>query len=71
MWSKPVVDSHVHLINPELLNYYWEDSNPLFHKLYLSQDYSKACGDIKIEKMVFVEVFREPSQYLKEVKWVT
>ncbi len=71
MWSKPVVDSHVHLINPELLNYCWKDNNPLFHKLYLLQDYKKACGNIKIEKIVFVEVFREPSQYLKEVEWIT
>ena len=71
MWSRPVVDSHVHLINPGLLSYLWKDSNSLIHKLYLPQDYKKACGDIKIEKMVFVEVFRDPSQYLEEVEWVT
>ncbi|MFC2159807.1 amidohydrolase family protein [Actinomycetota bacterium] len=71
MWNKPVIDSHLHLLNPQLLNYPWGEIYPLMHKLFILQDYNKACRDIKIEKMVFVEVSRNPLQYLEEVEWVT
>jgi len=66
-----IIDSHVHLWNPDILNYPWLEGNSLLNRPYLLEDYINACGKINVEKIVFVQAECDPSQYLKEVQFVT
>jgi L-fuconolactonase len=67
----PIVDTHVHLWDPSRLNYPWLGSVPLLNKPYLLEDYNKATGPVKVEKIVFLECDIDKSQFMQEVAWVT
>lgn len=71
MLGFPIIDAHLHLWDPSLLRYPWLDEIKLLNRAYLSGDYLKESRDINIEKLVFVQCECIPSQYLKEVEWVT
>ncbi len=66
----PVVDAHLHVWNPGLLNYPWLASRPLINKPYLLDDYNKACGAVSVGRMVFIQAEVDPSQAVHEAKWV-
>ena len=67
----PIVDAHLHLWDITKLNYPWLDDIPALNKTFSLDDYNTACGDIKVEKMVFMQCECLPSQYMREVEWVT
>ena len=67
----PIVDSHLHLWDTRLLQYAWLDEVPFLNKPHLLEDYRKACGSIKVEKMVFVQAEVDNSQYREETNWVS
>ncbi len=71
MLDFPVADAHVHLWDIKKLRYPWLDSNRLLNRTFLPDDYNKACGPIKVDKMVFLQCECEPRQYMDEVEWVT
>jgi L-fuconolactonase len=67
----PIVDTHVHLWDPDHLNYPWLENVPLLNKPYLLEDYDRHTGPVEIEKMVFLECDIDKSQFLHEVAWVS
>ena len=70
----PVVDSHLHLWDPARLAYRWIKGNPLFDRPYLIEDYARACGEVAVEAMVFLECYADfdaaRGQYVEEVEFV-
>jgi L-fuconolactonase len=67
----PIVDTHLHLWNPQNLRYPWLDNIPLLNKPYLLEDYKRACDPVQVEKMVFLQCEVEFSQFMDEAEWVT
>ncbi|HIJ66588.1 MAG TPA: amidohydrolase family protein [Candidatus Hydrogenedentes bacterium] len=66
----PIVDTHVHLWDPDNLSYPWLADVPLLNKSYLLDDYRVACGSIEIGKMVFVQCECDFGQFAEEAEWV-
>ena len=71
MLDFPIVDSHLHLWDPKNIHYPWLQDNSFLNKAFLLEDYNKACGDIQVEKMVFVQCECSQTQYMEEARWVT
>jgi L-fuconolactonase len=67
----PIVDTHLHVWDPNLLRYPWLDDIPLLNKPYLPADYREACGPVEVGKMVFVQAEVDFSLYKEEAEWVT
>ncbi len=66
----PLIDTHVHLWDPRRLRYAWLDSDAILNRAFLPTDFQKACGDVRIEKIVFVQADCQPSQAVDELAWV-
>lgn len=66
----PIVDSHVHFWNPRRLRYPWLASNPTLNRAFEPADFFTQIVPTDIEKLVFVEAGRTPTQNLLEVDWV-
>jgi len=70
----PIIDTHLHIWDMERLKYSAFEGHPLFGKSYQIEDYQKACGDIEVEAMVFLECFADftatGGQYLDEIRFV-
>jgi L-fuconolactonase len=66
----PIVDTHVHLYDPNTLSYPWVAGVPLLNTPYLPEDYSRLSAGFEIEKLVFVEVDVADGQNLDEARWV-
>ncbi|HWT30976.1 MAG TPA: amidohydrolase family protein [Propylenella sp.] len=66
----PIVDTHVHLYDPNALSYPWVAGIPLLNKPYLPEDYSRLSAGTEVEKLVFVEVDVADGQNLREARWV-
>lgn len=71
MISFPVVDTHVHLWQPERQRYPWLGDVPALNKPYLLDDFKAAYGTVGIESFVFVECDIHPDERMDEVEWVT
>jgi L-fuconolactonase len=67
----PIVDTHLHLWDINNLSYPWLSDVPLLNRTFLPDDYDKACGGLKVEKMVFMQCECDTSQYKQEVAWVS
>jgi len=65
-----IVDSHVHLWNPERMRYAWLNKLPALNRAFLPADFADACAKTPVRKMIFVEGGRNPAQALTEVDWV-
>ena len=66
--SIPIVDTHLHLWDRNLMEYPW--LSPPLDRDFLPADYKQATKGLPVSKMVFVECGRIPEQYLNEVDWV-
>ena len=71
MISIPVIDTHVHLWDPRLIQYPWFAGNDLLDRPFLPADYLKASQGIKVVKAVFIQCECDPRQYMDEVNWVS
>ena len=71
MSNFPIVDTHVHLWDPEYLSYPWLEEVPALNRSFLLPDYRTAYGTLDIEAMVFLECDVHPDDGLKETEWVT
>ncbi|MHB0859344.1 MAG: amidohydrolase family protein, partial [Anaerolineae bacterium] len=71
MPSFPIVDTHLHVWDPNHLRYPWLDAIPLLNKPYLLADYDAACGDVPVAQMVFVQAEADFAQFREETAWVT
>lgn len=67
----PITDTHLHLWDTTKFRYPWLDDIPALNRTFTLEDYNAACGDVKVEKMVFMQCECLPFQYLHEVEWIT
>ncbi len=69
--SLPIVDTHLHLWDPDALNYPWLQDIPILNRPYLLDDYNLATEGLNIDKMVFLQCEVDFAQYRQEADWVT
>ena len=51
----PVVDTHVHFWDPQLLDYPWLETLPALRRSFSPRDYAAAVGDAPVRQLVVVE----------------
>ncbi|MGD1089902.1 MAG: amidohydrolase family protein, partial [Verrucomicrobiota bacterium] len=66
-----IVDSHVHLWDPEQFRYAWLDESPVLNRTFLPANFLAASASANVNKIIFVECGCEPKQSLAEVDWVS
>jgi L-fuconolactonase len=71
MIDYPIVDSHVHLLDPKRFAYSWTRNAPSLNRQVLPDDLTRAAAPVKIEQFVFVEVDVDFPQHLDEASWVS
>lgn len=71
MTDFPIIDTHVHLWDINYLDYPWLNDIPFLNRTFIIEDYKKASSGLNIEKIVFMQCECDPSQFKKEVEWVT
>lgn len=67
----PIVDTHLHLWDPQRLRYPWLASVPPLNRPHLLADYRAACADVAVAKMVFLQCECDPAQSRAEAEWVS
>jgi L-fuconolactonase len=67
----PIVDTHLHLWDPQNLSYPWLAAVPSLNRAYLLPEYRTACAPVAVEKLVFLQCECDPTQYRQEADWVT
>ena len=70
MIDYPIVDSHVHLCDPQQFTYAWMKKAPQLNRLVLPQEFLEKAKPVEIDQFVFVEVVVDAPQRLGEAKWV-
>ena len=70
MLEFPIVDSHVHLCDPERFGYSWTAGAPELKRLVLPEHLTTAAEPVRMDRFVFVEVDVDEGQYLDEAAWV-
>ena len=66
----PIIDSHVHLCDPERLGYAWMKDAPALDRRVLPDDLARAARPVAVEQFVFVEVDVDFPRHLDEAAWV-
>lgn len=70
----PIIDTHLHIWDHDRLKYSAFEGHPIFEKSFHVEDYQRACGDVEIEAMVFLECYcdftPEGGQYIEEIEFV-
>lgn len=66
----PIVDSHLHIWDPDHIRYPWLDADPLLNRRYLLPDYADAFSSVEVEALVFVQCEADFSAFLDEADWV-
>ena len=66
----PIVDSHVHLCDPQRFSYAWMKDAPALDRQVRPDDLTRAARPVEIERFVFVEVDVDLPQHLDEAAWV-
>lgn len=70
MPTYPIIDTHMHLWNPEHFRMSWVDGETLLNQRYTIDVYTAQTAGIPIEGMVFVECGLEPQYAYLEAQWV-
>ncbi len=71
MVTFPIVDTHVHFWDPNRFAYPWLNDLPEIGHLFLPEDHREACGDVVVERIVFLQAEVDPSEFMGEVDWVS
>ncbi len=71
MSNIPVVDSHVHLWDPNQLSYAWHKDVPALSRKFLVEEFTAAHGEVNVERVVFVQCDVDREYSLDEVAMVT
>ncbi len=66
----PIVDSHVHLWDPERFRMSWLDGNDLLNQRYGLDEYRQHTAGLPIAGMVYLQTEVEPPYALLEAQWV-
>jgi L-fuconolactonase len=66
----PIVDSHVHLMEPARFSYAWTAGAPSLKRQVLPEHLTAAAAPRTIDQFVFVEVDVDFPQHLAEAAWV-
>lgn len=66
----PIIDSHLHIWDPRVLNYPWLSGAGKLNRAFLPADYRAACGSVDVEAMVFLECDAHRDQAFDEADWV-
>lgn len=64
----PMIDSHVHLWDPERLSYPWLEETPRLNRRFDLTDLDAAIGRAPLEGFIFVECNSAPEQALEEAR---
>ncbi len=67
----PIIDTHVHLWDINHIDYPWLHEHPSLNKNFLPEDFTKACGAVEVEKIIFLQAEATPAQSMQETQWVT
>lgn len=70
MVDYPIIDSHIHLCDPDRFGYAWTKGAPSLKREVLPRDLYAAAGPVRIDRFVFVEVDVDFPQHLAEAEWV-
>lgn len=65
----PIVDSHVHLWNPDRFRMPWLDARPSIDRPFGAAEFREHTEDLPIAGMVYVEVATAPVYSLLEARW--
>jgi predicted TIM-barrel fold metal-dependent hydrolase len=65
-----IVDSHVHLADPQRFGYAWTKNAPSLKREVLPKHLFAAASPVKIDQFVFVEVDVDFPQHVAEAEWV-
>ena len=70
----PVIDAHLHVWDHDRLRYSAFEGHSLFRQSYHVEDYTRDCGAVAVEAMVFLECFADfeaqGGQYVEEIEFV-
>lgn len=66
-----IVDSHVHLYDPGVIDFPWMEKAPKLKRPYLPDDFRRLTAGVEVDKLVFVEVDPAPGRHLDEARFVT
>ena len=66
----PIIDTHLHLSDPARISYPWINDAPVLNRPFTIDDYRKACGDVEVEAMVFMEVDPDVDDRQEEIDFV-
>lgn len=66
----PIVDSHLHLWDPDHFRLSWLDSNPLLNQKYDLARYTEATTGTQVEAMVYLQTEVETPYAFLEAAWV-
>ncbi|MEI6236248.1 MAG: amidohydrolase family protein [Planctomycetota bacterium] len=64
-----IIDSHVHMWDPENVRMTWIDGNPILDKKYLPPDYKQHIGSTDVSGFVYLETGVEPHYAYYEARW--
>ena len=69
MLDVPIVDSHVHLWDPQRFRMPWIDDNSQLRRRFELQEFSEHTQGLPVEAMVYVQVDVTPAYGLLEALW--
>lgn len=64
-----IVDTQVHLWNPQRLRLRWIDDKPVLNRRYELEDYAEHMRDASVEAFVFMETAAEAAYMFHEASW--
>ncbi len=70
MSPERIVDTHVHLWDPQRLRYSWLRDHTLLNRRYEARDYPTQGNAAATEAWVFIECDADPGQSLEEIRFV-
>ncbi|MGE4248694.1 MAG: amidohydrolase [Parvibaculaceae bacterium] len=65
----PIIDSHVHFIDPRRFRYAWLASRPSIDRPLLPPDFAEATAGVAVEGVVFVEAWPDHGQHMAEAQF--
>lgn len=66
----PIIDSHIHLLDPKRFGYSWIKGAPALARSWSADDLATAAKPYSVEGFVFVEVDVDLPQHVAEAEWV-